>query len=132
LKVAQQVKTVQEEGPLNSGDRLERLLYELRMTQTELARQTEKSPQYVNNIIRQGQGITEDYARKLGETTGVNLNWLLVGVGPMLRCDVTAVKGEVAEGHSPVGLIKRASQMLQQAADDIGMGGEEHFAAGEM
>ena len=111
---------VEEAGDLSSGARLEALLYELRLSQTDLARQTGKSPQYVNNIIRQGQGITEDYARKLGNTTGVNLNWLLVGVGPMLRCDVTAGEGSFEEGHSPIGLIKRASQMLQRAANDIG------------
>jgi transcriptional regulator with XRE-family HTH domain len=115
----EQKVTIEEAAEVTPGTRLELLLHELRLSQTDLARKTGKSPQYVNNIIRQGQGITESYARTLGQSTGVNLNWLLVGVGPMLRCDVTATDGETSEKGSAIGLIKRASQMLQQAADDI-------------
>lgn len=119
----QQANVAQEEN-MTPGARLELLLHELRLSQTDLARETGKSPQYVNNIIRQGQGITETYARTLGQATGVNLNWLLVGIGPMLRCDVTAVEGEPAESGSAIGLIKRASQMLQKAADEIAPAGK--------
>ena len=115
----EQQVTMEETENLTPGARLELLLHELRLSQTDLARETGKSPQYVNNIIRQGQGITESYARMLGESTGVNLNWLLVGIGPMLRCDVTAIDGESSDSGSAIGLIKRASQMLQKAADDI-------------
>lgn len=112
-------ENAQEADDLTAGARLERLLYELRLSQTDLARQTGKSPQYVNNIIRQGQGITENYARTLGEITGVNLNWLLIGVGPMLRCDVTVSNGPSDKDSSAIGLIQKASQMLQRAADEI-------------
>ena len=101
------------------GHRLEQLLYELRLSQTDLARETNRSPQYVNNIIRQGQGITQEYAQKLARETGVNLNWLLLGVGPMIRCDVARADEAAGEEPSVRGLLQRASEMLEHAADRV-------------
>lgn len=115
----EKILQLDESGRPVPGERLEHLLHELRLSQTDLARETGRSPQYVNNIIRQGQGITEEYARTLGQKTGVNLNWLILGVGPMLRCDVSTGNDPDEDGHSTVGLLKRASQMLEEAADSL-------------
>lgn len=102
---------------LRSGERLELLLDELRLTQTALADQCDVSPQYVNNIVRRGQRVTEDFAQAVQEVTGVNLNWLYLGEGPMIRGNLGE---EAADGGIPPGFnTKGIEQDMRQAAEDM-------------
>lgn len=95
---------------LTPGERLGLVLDVLGLTQTELAEKCGAGPQAINNIIRQGQPIREDFARTVRRLTGVNLNWLLSGEGPMLK------KEPEPEGE--------ASSYLRDFADEMGHAGE--------
>jgi transcriptional regulator with XRE-family HTH domain len=74
-----------EADDMEVGQRLELLLDRIRMTQTALGERCGKNLQYVNNIIRRGQRITQEFAAAVREETGVNLNWLYTGQGAMMR-----------------------------------------------
>lgn len=98
------------------GERLGELLHELRYTQTALAERCGVSPQYVNNIVRGRQRVTEDFAQALARTLGANLNWLYVGRGEMLCEDESQAR---SDGDSPEQDLRRAAQSLQRAADRL-------------
>jgi transcriptional regulator with XRE-family HTH domain len=91
------------------GARLGQLLKELRYSQTAVAGKCGVSPQYVNNIVRGRQRLTEDFAQALAEALDVNLNWLYMGRGPMLW-------EEMAE-QRPAGDILATD--LRSAADSL-------------
>jgi transcriptional regulator with XRE-family HTH domain len=99
------------------GERLGELLEELRYTQTEVGEKCGVSPQYVNNIVRGRQRLTEDFAQALAAAVDVNLNWLYAGRGPMLREE--AMKTEPA-GEVLVTDLLSAADSLQHAADRLG------------
>lgn len=106
---------------LAPGERLEVLLNELRLTQTALADMTSVSPQYVNNIVRRGQRITEDFARELNDAVDVNLNWLFTGDGAMLQMKHTV--NELPENYETVVTVEdqlnNAADHLRAAADEL-------------
>ena len=95
------------------GERLEELLHELRYTQTALARKCDVSPQYVNNIIRGRQRVTEDFAQVLAEELDVNLNWLYLGQGAMIQVEEKQAD-ETLEGD-----LWKAADSLHAAADRL-------------
>jgi hypothetical protein len=70
-------------SPENLGDaeRLEWLLERLGLTQAELAGQTGRSPQYVNDILRARKRIARDFALVLAQRYDVRVAWLLTGEG---------------------------------------------------
>lgn len=106
---------------LTPGQRLEVLLDELRLTQTALADMTNVSPQYVNNIVRRGQRITEDFACQLSQALEVDLNWLFTGEGPMLQMKHTV--NELPENYEAVVTVEdqlnNAADHLQAAANEL-------------
>ncbi len=106
---------------LSPGERLEVLLDEMRLTQTALADMTNVSPQYVNNIVRRGQRITEDFARELSDAVNVDLNWLFTGEGPMLQAKHT-IK-ELPDDYDTVVTVEdqlnNAADHLRAAADEL-------------
>lgn len=105
---------------LTPGQRLEVLLDELRLTQTALADMTNVSPQYVNNIVRRGQRITEDFARELNQAVEVNLNWLFTGEGTMLQ-----MKHKVTELPENYESVVTVEDQLNNAADHLRAAAEE-------
>lgn len=107
----------QNEKGLSPGQRLQVLIDELHMTQTALAKQCDVSPQYVNNIIRGEQRVTQDFAVAVTRATSADLNWLFTGAGPMLR-----PAGDREGGHEPESLrrlLEETAQRLKAAADRI-------------
>jgi addiction module HigA family antidote len=100
------------------GERLLWLLDELRVTQTRLAEMTDVSPQYVNNIVRTQQRITEEFAIKLVDALGVNLNWLFTGKGPELQREPALREFRTSVSEESVDqLLQEAHQRLQKAED---------------
>ena len=99
------------------GERLGELLHELRYTQTALAERCGVSPQYVNNIVRGRQRMTEDFAQALARTLDANLNWLYLGRGEMLCHDEAEVSNAVEKG--PVRDLRQAAKSLQSAANQL-------------
>lgn len=117
----EQTTAEEERSP---GERLDELLDELRYTQTEVGEKCGVSPQYVNNIVRGRQRLTEDFAQALAEAVGVNLNWLYMGRGPMLW--------EEAMKQEPVGEVlatdlQSAADSLRHAADRLGKKRRQHL-----
>ena len=86
------------EDNTHTGARLAHLLDHLELSQTELAEGCNVSRQYVNNIVRGRQRMSEEFAQDLYDTVPVNLNWLYVGSGPMLRDTGSANPGNWTEG----------------------------------
>ncbi|MFW6045113.1 MAG: helix-turn-helix domain-containing protein [Planctomycetota bacterium] len=105
---------------LTPGGRLEYMLDELRLTQTALADMCGVTPQYVNNIVRRGQRVTEEFAVELAEALDCNLNWLYTGEGEMLQSDQRAKEQTVDyETLNLEDQLRNASDHLKQAADDL-------------
>lgn len=109
---------------MSPGERLDLLLVEQRMTQTALAEACGRTPQYVNNIVRRGQRITEGFAQELAEKLDVNLNWLFSGKGQMFREEVTPQEPakEIPEDFDTSDVeahILHASEHLIEAADEL-------------
>jgi transcriptional regulator with XRE-family HTH domain len=78
------------------GQQLELLIHELRITQSEFAKQTTLSKQTVNNIIS-GRHVTKsDVLEKILQAyPDLNINWLLNGKGSMwLSQGSTASQGK--------------------------------------
>jgi plasmid maintenance system antidote protein VapI len=103
---------------MNPGERLGLALDTLRLTQARLAKECDVTPQYVNNILRRGQRITEDFAIAVGRSLGINLNWLFLGEGPMMSEEYE----ERSKAHSRTtgeaeALLREAANNLYRAAD---------------
>jgi transcriptional regulator with XRE-family HTH domain len=95
------------------------------MTQTALAEECGRSPQYVNNIVRRGQRITQDFAQELSAAVDVNLNWLFTGKGTMLRGEATrqVPSEEMPADTDTRGVeaqMRHASEHLLKAAEQLG------------
>jgi transcriptional regulator with XRE-family HTH domain len=122
--MADDVEVAEEEEQdieeLSPGERLEVLLDELRLTQTALAEMCGVSPQYVNNIVRRGQRVTEDFARALAAAVDVDLNWLFTGKGPMLLSEHRVM--DVPAEYQTVCVedqLRNAAEHLQEAANQL-------------
>lgn len=109
---------------MTPGQRLGVLIEELEMSQSVLGRMCGRSPSYVHNIVRRGQGTTQDFAQELLAEVGVNLNWLFGGVGPMLRAGVSRKVSASAEqipadfdASGVVAQMHHASEHLLEAAE---------------
>ena len=112
----------ENEKGLTPGERLGVLIDRERLTQTAVGEMCGVSPQYVNNIVRRGQRITEDFAARLAVVLDVNLNWLFTGDGTMFRPDEVperAEEGEEGEDGSAIGLLRDAAIALRNAADEL-------------
>ncbi|RLV60406.1 XRE family transcriptional regulator [Parashewanella curva] len=69
------------------GERLERALIELQVSQTELAKRSGVTKQAINYIIN--QKLTESkLAPKLANALNINPNWLMLGIG-QLECKIS-------------------------------------------
>ena len=99
------------------GERLELLLDEIRMTQTALGKRCGKNLQYVNNIIRRGQRVTQEFAAAVHQETGVDLNWLFTGKGPMMRgeTDPEPEQRSIPEDFDTA----EVEQHMRKAAEDL-------------
>lgn len=122
VEVQEEQQEQQEESieDLSPGERLEVLLDELRLTQTALAEMCGVSPQYVNNIVRRGQRVTEDFARGLAAAVDVDLNWLFTGKGPMLLSEHRVM--DVPAEYQTVCVedqLRNAAEHLQEAANQL-------------
>jgi addiction module HigA family antidote len=107
----------EEHGQSFAGERIRDLLRELGMTQTALAKQCGVSPQYLNNIIRGQQRITQEFATALLNAIGVNLNWLFAGKGPMFLDGGPDADNAANEDASFSELLRAASYNLKRAAE---------------
>jgi len=98
------------EKEMKPGKRVGYILEKLDISQSQLAEECNVSPQYINNIIRRDQRITQEFAQNLGEKRGLNLNWLFTGDGPLFI--------EEYKNAKPVGKSKLAplEQSLRVAA----------------
>ena len=68
----------------NLGERLERAMFELKITQAQLAKKAGVTQQAISYIIK--NKLTESkMAPKLAEAMGINPNWLLLGIGELTK-----------------------------------------------
>ncbi len=102
-----------------AGQRIRDLLRELGITQTTLAKKCGVSPQYLNNIIRRQQRITEDFAISLLNVAGVNLNWLFTGKGPMFFEDTEEEEKHKDKNTTFSELLKSASVNIKKASEIV-------------
>jgi transcriptional regulator with XRE-family HTH domain len=72
-----------DEQGCRPGERLQKFLEEKDMTQTDLARMCDVTPQYVNNTVRGRQRLSQKLSEHLSQSTDINLNWLYTGEGQM-------------------------------------------------
>ncbi len=98
---------------LTPGRRLGLALDNLKLSQSGLARECNVSPQYINNILRRDQRITQDFAQELSAKIGINLNWLFSGEGPMFHEEYHS--RDVVEKKS----LDVAQQLLREAAQNL-------------
>lgn len=128
----EEVKEEREIEELTPGERLEILLDEMRLTQTALAEMCGVSPQYVNNIVRRGQRVTEDFACALAAAVDVDLNWLFTGQGPMLRSEHRV--SELPAGYETITVedqLRNAAEHLEHAASELSKARREEMCEHE-
>ncbi|MFW5923314.1 MAG: helix-turn-helix domain-containing protein [Planctomycetota bacterium] len=102
----------------SAGVRLEKFLQEKRLSQTALADMCEVSPQYINNIVRRGQRIHEDFASALADATHINLHWLFTGDGPM-ELRESEKKGLPEQFTDAVNLFQNGADTIERAAKQM-------------
>lgn len=98
---------------MSPGERLGIALAHVRLSQTELAKECGVSPQYVNNMLRRGQRITQDFAQYLALKIGINLNWLFTGDGPIFQKDYLAC------GPMQKSSLDTVQKHIKDAADNL-------------
>lgn len=103
---------------LSPGERLGLAIGNLRLSQTGLAEECNVSPQYINNILRRGQRITQDFAQQLVDRIGINLNWLFSGEGPMFHEEYSFQDSDEKKRlNSAEQLLRESARNLYQVAE---------------
>lgn len=100
---------------MSSGNRLKALRGYLGISQQKLADNLGVSRGYLNDIERDRQEPSRNFAKKLLEVYNVNLNWLLDGTGEMMSIPVDDSTEEIKLSE----LEDTLEMLIKQAGDAL-------------
>lgn len=101
---------------MKRGNYLQEILFELNLSQAEMAEKLGISKQQINNIISDKSSLTQNTMKILYNDFNVNLNYLLSGVGDMFNnSDKSAdnQKKDIFYTNMQVHLTERELEVLQ-------------------
>ena len=83
-----------DNSPVHPGEKLRRILHDLRMSQYRLAKQMRVSPRRINEIVLKKRRVTSDTALRLGRCLGTSAEfWLEL----QIRYDLHITLSEIAD-----------------------------------